>query len=115
MLEDMLDITDRDLDLLSNQILSDEKNEEQVKGLIEQVSEIIDNSTHTVSKLCVKLLEQATALRMANNSASNDKPVSTALTSTMEAAEKAKEDSEEVKEDTEETTSTTEDPLTSLA
>ena len=66
------------LDLISNQVLSDELNEEQASALINEVTNLIDTITHTVVKLRANLLEVAAVLRMANNS------VSDASTSTME-------------------------------
>ena len=71
VLEDILNITNNDLNLLSNQTLSNNLSQEQVSDLIVEVSEIINNSTHTVVKLRAKLFKAAAVLRMANNSVSN--------------------------------------------
>ena len=71
VLEDILNITNNNLDLLSNEVLSDELSEEQASALINEVTDIIDTSTYTIVKLLAKLLE-------VNNS------VSDASTLTME-------------------------------
>ena len=62
VLEDVLHITNNNLNLISNQVLSDELNEEQASALINEVTNLNDTSTHTVIKLRAKLLEVAAVL-----------------------------------------------------
>ena len=76
-MEDVLAITNKDLDLISNQVVSNELNEEQANALIDEVTNLIDTSTDTVVTLRARLLEAAAVIKAANS-------VSNASTSTTE-------------------------------
>ena len=69
VLEDVLHITNKDLNLISNRVVSNKLAEEQANALIDEVTGIINTSTKIVVTLQARLLEAA-ALHRATNSVS---------------------------------------------
>ena len=66
LLEDIIAITNKDLDVICKQIVSDELSEADVTTLIDEVTNLVDTSRETVGGLKVKLLEAATVIKTAN-------------------------------------------------
>ena len=79
MLQDVLDIINKDLNL-TTEILSNDLKDEQDEDLINQVGEISITTARTVDMLCANLLEQQATLKMADETAHNDKPEVTVST-----------------------------------